>query len=87
MINPGDYVLSKMGRDKGKYFIVMRVEDEFCYLCDGDIRKSDKPKKKRQKHVLPIGKSDEFVAGKLKEGQKVTNTELRKAIAKLEPVS
>ena len=82
--NIGDIVLSKAGRDSGKHYIVVSMEDNFVFICDGDLHKTDKPKKKKIKHVSATGSASEYVAGKLSEGSKVTNTELRRAIQEFE---
>jgi len=51
----GDVVLSIAGRDSGRYFIVIEVIDgEYLMLTDGMLRKVEKPKKKKYKHVKPI---------------------------------
>ncbi|MBE7031709.1 MAG: RNA-binding protein [Ruminococcaceae bacterium] len=80
----GDIVLSKAGRDSGRYFVVVAVDGIFVYICDGDLHKIDKPKKKKIKHVKPTEGKSEYVAAKLVEESKVTNTELRRAISEFE---
>ena len=80
----GDIVFSKMGRDSGRYYIVMMVEENYVYICDGDLHKVDKPKKKKIKHIDKSGSFSEYVFAKLQEGTKVTNTELRRTIAEFE---
>lgn len=82
--NVGDIVLSKMGRDSGRYYIIMDAEENYVYICDGDFHKVDKPKKKKLKHIKGTGAASEYVAGKLAEGAKVTNTELRRAVLEFE---
>ena len=77
----GDIVLSKSGRDKDRYFIVVNVEDIFAYVCDGDLRKTDKPKKKKFRHLKSTGFCSEYIRNKLADGEKVTNTELRRAVS------
>ena len=47
----GMLVYSKAGRDKGKLFLVLAVENDFVYLADGDTRRVTKPKKKKLKHI------------------------------------
>ena len=49
----GRVVLSKAGRDKGHYFVVMEVLDE-CHvaIANGCQRKVDNPKKKKIKHLV-----------------------------------
>ncbi len=82
--NVGDIVLSKAGRDGGRYYIVMSREENFAYICDGDLHKSDKPKKKKLKHLAHTGRASEYVNSKLSDGAKVTNAELRRAISEFE---
>ena len=73
----GNIVLSKAGRDKGNYFVVLKVVDEnFVLIADGDIRKVDNPKLKKCKHLESTGKTSEKVLEKLKEGVRVTNPDL-----------
>ncbi len=79
-IKPGDIVRSKAGRDKDRYFIVLRCEDIFAYVCDGDLRKTDKPKKKKLKHLKNSGVSSEYIKTKLEAGEKITNAELRRSV-------
>lgn len=83
-INIGDIVLSKAGRDSGRYYIVIKREENFAFICDGDLHKTDKPKKKKLKHLKSDGHSSEYVKAKLDEGAKVTNAELRRAISEFE---
>lgn len=44
-------VLAKAGRDKGRFFAVVRLDDRFVWLADGKLRKIESPKKKNAKHV------------------------------------
>ena len=80
----GDVVFSKMGRDSGRHYIVVATEENFSYICDGDLHKSDKPKKKKNKHIKAVGEKSEYIIAKISEEGKVTNTELRRAIAEIE---
>lgn len=82
--NVGDIVFSKAGRDSGRYYIVMECADSFVFICDGDLHKTDKPKKKKIKHLKASGRNSEYIAGKLAEGTKVTNAELRRAVSEFE---
>ncbi len=55
-IAPGSFVYSKRGRDSGRVFIVTGVCEPGCVLIvDGKLRKVEKPKKKKLKHVLYAG--------------------------------
>ena len=76
-ISPGDIVYSIAGRDSGCYFAVMAVENNFAFICDGKSRKTDRPKRKKVKHLKRgIGHSS-FIAQKIKNGEMVTNRELK----------
>ena len=48
----GQVVRSKKGRDEGKVFVVIGIIDkDYLYLVDGKLRKLDRPKKKKVKHL------------------------------------
>ena len=76
-----DIVKSIAGRDKGKYFFVLEIEDEFLLLADGKTRKLECPKRKKRKHAQFAGRCDCRVAEKIRGEEKVTNSELRKTLA------
>lgn len=76
----GLIVRSKAGRDKGGLFIILKLEGDYAYVANGDLRKVDRPKKKKLRHLQLTGFVSEFVAARLKAG-KVTNQEVRKALA------
>jgi len=76
----GDVVYSKNGRDKGVYFVVMSIENEYAYISNGSSRKSDKPKKKKLKHLEFGFGNSEYISAKIAKGEKITNTELRREL-------
>ena len=76
-----DVVLSTTGRDKGNIFYVIGIEGEYLFLANGKDRTLDKPKRKKQKHVQKVLRSETRVAAKLQSGDKVLNSELRKELA------
>lgn len=48
----GQVVRSKKGRDEGKVYIIMNIiDDDLLLLVDGKLRKLDRPKKKKVKHL------------------------------------
>lgn len=49
----GQVVLSKAGKDSGSFYVILREEDDFAYIADGRLRKVEKPKLKRKKHLAP----------------------------------
>ena len=51
-IQQGQVVRSLAGRDKDRYFLVLKVVDKtYVLLVDGKLRKLAKPKKKKIQHV------------------------------------
>ena len=71
---------STAGRDCGCYFVVMAVSHNFAYICDGRKRKTDKPRRKKVKHLKTGCGHSEFISDKLRKGEYVTNAELRREI-------
>ncbi len=49
----GQVVLSKAGKDSGSFYVILQEEDDFAYIADGKLRKVEKPKRKRKKHLAP----------------------------------
>lgn len=76
-----DIVLSLTGRDKGLLMLVVAEEEDFLYLANGRMRRAEDPKRKRRKHVSHQGESDERTRLKLREAGRLTNSEIRKALA------
>ena len=77
-------VTSTAGRDKGEVFFVLATEGDFLLLADGKRRRVENPKRKRLRHVVPTGLDAGAAAERIRSSEKVTNSELRKAIAALE---
>lgn len=73
-------VKSAAGRDEGDLF-VLDTQEEYLLLADGKSRRVEKPKKKKRKHVTFVGESHSVVAEKIRSSEKITNSELRKALA------
>ena len=76
-----DIVVSLAGRDKGKLFLVAGTEKDFLLIADGKGRKLEKPKRKKRKHLRLMSKSDSPAAEKIRNGGKVINSEIRRALA------
>jgi len=76
-----DVVISLNGRDAGKRFLIIGTDNEYSLLADGKGRRIEKPKRKKNKHVRREGNLDGLVSAKLIAGEKVTNNEIRKALA------
>ena len=77
----GQFVISKAGHDKGTVYVIVAEEGEFVYLTDGRLKKPDKPKKKRRKHIQPINRMvDKLQQEKLEAGEPVQPEEIKFAI-------
>lgn len=72
-VSAGCVVYSKCGRDKGLAAIVLRAEGDYVYLVDGKLRRLDKPKKKKLKHV-------QGVKGIVKNGEFANDAEVRRLL-------
>ena len=77
----GIFQLSLLPVDQGKLFYVVGCQDEYVLLADGKGRPLDKPKRKKRKHTRKIRRSETRVADKLRLGDKVLNSELRRDLA------
>ena len=76
-IEPGRVVLSKAGRDTGRRFVVLAADDTYAAIADGDLRKAEKPKKKKLRHVRATQGFFPSIAGILEGGGLPTNAEIR----------
>ena len=83
----GWIVRATAGRDKESVFCVVGVDQERArlLLADGKRRKVSRPKAKKLGHVAPLTDHlrgfDHPAIGKLKQGEPVSDRELRRALA------
>ena len=82
-ITVSNVVVSRAGRDQGEWFYVIDADDTYLFLVNGKARPLDTPKRKKQKHVEKVLRSETRVAAKLLFGDKVLNGELRRDLALL----
>jgi ribosomal protein L14E/L6E/L27E len=80
-ISKSDIVLSLAGHDRGELFFVIAEDGDHVLIANGKGRKVDNPKRKKRKHVRRVARIDSRVANKLRQGDKVLNSELRKDLA------
>lgn len=77
-IEVGAIVVSKMGRDEGRSFVVIReIDPDFVLLADGRLRTMNHLKKKRRKHLKTTGVVVEELRTRLSKGEAVENHEVR----------
>ena len=80
-IAQSNIICSDAGRDKGKLFVVLAVEGEYLLLADGKGRKVEGPKRKKRRHVLFVAAEETRVSEKIKNNEKITNSEIRRTLA------
>ena len=78
-----DVVEAIAGREKGQWYYVIAANDEFLFLANGKDRSLEQPKRKKRKHAKKVLRSETRVAEKLRAGDKVLNSELRRDLAYL----
>ena len=76
-----DVVVSTAGRDAGSLFYVLETDGVWLTLVNGKDRRIEKPKRKKCKHTSKVLRSETRVAEKLRAGDKVLNSELRRDLA------
>lgn len=77
----GELVVSLAGRDSGRLFMVVgAVDDRYIMISDGDLRKIEKPKKKKIKHVKSMGIISDLIKYRLDNNYMISNADIRKEI-------
>ena len=80
-LSKADMIVSLAGRDKGQLFFVVDTDEQYVYLANGKGRRLESPKRKKRRHVRKLPQSDSRVAEKIRNGDKVLNSELRRELA------
>lgn len=77
----GEVVFSRSGRDAGRYYVVSEiVDDVFVRIVDGNVRRLEKPKLKKTKHLKGTGEVLQTLADKFVKGTKVYDAEIFSAL-------
>lgn len=77
-VKPGSIVESRMGRDAGRRFLVIgELDENFVQVADGKLRKMDRLKKKRRRHLTWVGECASLKE-RLDAGRPVEDHEVRK---------
>ena len=77
----GQLATSKAGHDRERLYVIVAQKDDDVYLCDGNLRPPDRPKKKRRKHIQPINAYvNDNLRSRLLGGEKVYGEEIRHAL-------
>ena len=82
MINSvkGLLAYSLAGHDKDQIYIIIKEENEYVYLVDGEIRTVAKPKVKKKKHIQVIHHKDDSLMEKLVKDMPIRNEEIKRII-------
>ena len=72
-IQIGSAVLSKAGRDKGRYMAVVGKEGDALLVADGTLRRIERPKKK---NILHLGMTNTIIS----KDQLTDNRKLKTAL-------
>ena len=80
-ISRSDVVLSMAGHDKGMLFFVIDTDGVYVSLANGKERRVEKPKRKKEKHVRKLPRHDSSLTVKIRSGEHILNSELRRELA------
>lgn len=72
--------MSLAGRDKGNYFIVTEINDNYAYIVDGKIHKVENPKYKKIKHLALETMAKDDLVNKIINKSKISNQEVKRAL-------
>ena len=75
-LSKADMIVSLAGRDKGQLFFVVDTDEQYV-----KGRRLESPKRKKRRHVRKLPLYPSRVAEKLRNGDKVLNSELRRELA------
>ncbi|HHT17824.1 MAG TPA: hypothetical protein GXZ77_08990 [Papillibacter sp.] len=77
-----DIVSPTRGHDSGTLLFIVKLEDNYAYLVDGKHRPLSRPKKKNIRHIRRVGRSDCPAAEKIRKGEPLTDSEIRRSLAR-----
>ncbi len=79
-VRKGIVVKSQKGRDKGRLFVVLyEMDADFVMICDGDTHPISHMKKKRRKHLMPLGHELPDILSLFEQNQ-LKNSDVNKAL-------
>jgi len=80
----GQIVKSKTGRDQGRFLIVIaKINAEYVLIVDGSLRRIDKPKKKKIKHLAKVNAVSNEIREAILNNNKINNAFIRSELAQL----
>ena len=79
-IEEGMLAKSLAGHDRGRLYVIIRVEAEYVWLADGILRTADKPKKKKIRHIQVIHQYADPVREALFKSEPLRNEPIKQII-------
>ena len=77
----GSIVYSKTGRDRGKCYIIVRLDEKgYAFVANGEQKTVAAPKRKNVKHLDPADTVLETIGDKLQTGKQVFDSEIKSAL-------
>ena len=76
----GMLVESRAGHDKGCLYIVVGQEGPYVYVCDGRLKTTAKPKKKKAMHVAKQAGIPGLLLEKQAEGKAWTDEDIKRVM-------
>lgn len=74
----GEIVISKAGRDRGKYYIIIGIYNQnYVKIADGEFKKVEHPKRKNIKHLYSTGDTIRELAIWLENKKRIRNEDLK----------
>lgn len=80
----GQIVKSKSGRDQGRVFIVFaKIDEEHVLIVDGSLRRIDKPKRKKIKHLAKVNALSTEIKEAVLSNKKIDDAFVRRELERL----
>ncbi|MDO4534647.1 MAG: KOW domain-containing RNA-binding protein [Clostridium perfringens] len=76
----GRLVISKVGRDIGKAYIITDVSKNYLFIANGSTKTIEMPKKKKSKHVMLINGVDKSIKNSIQFHDKNANLKIKRFI-------
>ena len=72
--------MSKAGHDKKQIYLVLKEEDEYCYLVNETTKLVDKPKKKKKIHLQLIKNIPSDVLEEIKDIKTLDDVSIKRIL-------
>lgn len=80
----GQIVKSKSGRDAGRIFVVFgKADSNHVLIVDGSLRRVDKPKKKKIKHLAKLNLVSTEIREAILNDKRINNAFIRRELTKI----